>query len=370
METLQEKSPNQYIDQELRARNDAETWLAEVLEGRMETEFSYNYDPQTNELYAEDGESLGQIFETAIADAEKLTDANPNLVFELRRRFIEKEEYEEMLAMMQGDINTMVVVSDFPPELMDATSDVGGYNVRRKQTMIRIITKDDHNSLTIKSLSVDRSNRQGLEAIYRHFGIAPKEGELLGQRITQSLDEYQQEFLADNLTFAYDEEMKNQFGGSWKAGRYQPDKPINTYDFVCAQTDLIDYYLQSKNDYSLDQESLQFAIAAEMERRWEGKAQPVVSEYNGAPPQDISKQIWWSAQLARAEGKTFSGCGMSIGAKNELDQAGYGNKTDEKTSYSFNKKQHCVVCQPNAKDDEPKKMCGPCGICKACDAKL
>jgi hypothetical protein len=84
-----------------------------------------------------------------------------------------------------------------------------------------------------------------------------------------------------------------------------------------------------------------------------------------------------AALLAGATGNIFSGCGISINAQGELattqeglENSGYGNKTSEEAVYSFDKKMHCVVCQPSPKESDPKKWCGPCGICKSCDTTI
>src|SRR6185312_9732947 len=120
---------------ESRIRTDTATWLAEALNGNMRTSFEYSTDGL--ELYGEDGGAVGEIFDGAVTAAQEIVKRNPGLLFELRRRIIERGEYDDMLAMARGEFNTMVVVSDFPPELMGAQEDVGGYNASRKQTMLR-----------------------------------------------------------------------------------------------------------------------------------------------------------------------------------------------------------------------------------------
>ena len=49
---------------------------------------------------------------------------------------------------------------------------------------------------------------------------------------------------------------------------------------------------------------------------------------------------------------------------------GKDKKNTGETKYSFDKEMFCVVCQAPPKKEEKKKMCGPCGICKGCDAKI
>ncbi len=332
MEILKEHQPN-YFDREIRERHDAETWLAEVLDGRMLTEFSYTYDNEANELYAEDGSSLGKIFEDAITDAERLAWQNPSLSFEVRRRKKEIEEYKEMLGMMQAGPNTMVVVSDFPPELMSASEDVGGYNVTRKQTMLRVITRTEDGSIKVRSQSLDGSNRKGLESIYESLGQKAGPGELLGQRITKDLDGYSQEFLVDRLTGVYDRSLSSQYGGNWRAGRSPQINQLNTHDFVIGQTDLIDYFIRNKNKVGASEEDLAFAVAAEMERRWNNQVNSetpsVVSPVN-IDPAMLEYHVQQSYVQAKSEGKSYSGCGSTVKSTDkQLKELGYGNQSNE-----------------------------------------
>ena len=122
---------DQEIDRQLRTRTDTETWLAETLNGSMRTSFEYTYDGY--DLYGDDGGSITEIFDDAISEAKSITATNPSMLFELRRRMIERGELDDMQAMARDEMpNTMIVVSDFPPELMQAEKDVGGYNAGHK----------------------------------------------------------------------------------------------------------------------------------------------------------------------------------------------------------------------------------------------
>jgi len=184
LEQTQSVNPNVGYEAEryLQAYEDMATWLAESLDGSMQTSFDFHFDG--NEILSDDGRGMRKIFDEAINDADEECATNPAFGFEARRRRIEREEYDQMVDMMKGDApNTMIVVSDFPPELMKATEDVGGYNAKRKQTMVRIITKKPEGRLNITTQSLDKSDRESLEMIYRSFGLEPQSGELLGQRI-------------------------------------------------------------------------------------------------------------------------------------------------------------------------------------------
>lgn len=358
---------------EQRLYDDTTTWLAEAVQGSMRSEFTYRFDG--HELYARDGSEMSEIFSKAIDKADKLP---VNLAFEARRRRHEWNEYEDMVAMAKGELpNTMVVISDFPEELMQEQKDVGGYNVSRKQTMLRVIRKNEEGEITVVSQSLDGSDRESLEYLYEYLGVeSPQEGELLGQRRYVHIDDpAQRELLTDTLLREYDRSMQAKTGIRHHAG-IQNGEPINTYNFVCGQTDLLSVYLESSNTIN-DNEQLLGSIAAAISERYykamQGEVVPV-KQVNSSMhlPTSVFNEIHQAAARAVSQGKIFSGCGGSIEIKatDELDQLGYGNQSDEKTTYSFNKKQHCVVCQPQPKDREPKKMCGPCGICRSCDAKL
>jgi len=84
------------------------TWLAEVLDGSMRTSFEFHFD------YGHDGTPLSKVFNDSLHDAERLVNEKPNLLFGLRRRHIERQEYSDMRAMARGELsNTMVVFQTF-----------------------------------------------------------------------------------------------------------------------------------------------------------------------------------------------------------------------------------------------------------------
>ena len=321
---------------ELRIRNDAETWLAEVLDGSMRTPFEYTTDG--HELYAEDGGPLGSIFKDAIEDARKLQARDPKLSFELRRRLIEAGEYHDMLAMVGGEQpNVMVAVSDFPAELIDAPEDIGGYNVQRKVTMLRVVTYAQ-GKLRMYSQTLDGSNRQALEAIYAEFGQTPELGELLGQRIHADIDEADQPYIIDRLTGSYDRSLANQFGGEWYAGRPEPKR--DTYGFVRRQHELIDRFVARQVTGRMT-DTERYNIAALLTKRFEASKMVAGYELDEAGIERflgsvMTHSLEWELQQAgneaRAKGQTFSGCGASaralLSSEEQLQEVGYGNQSE------------------------------------------
>lgn len=376
VESILEQSGEQtgYIDLERRRYNDTVTWLAEVLPGHMRTPFEYRFDGY--ELYADDGSPLKEIFDDAIQQAVDLP------VYEKRRRQIERSEYEEMIAMMRNNsINTMVVVSDFPPELMEAKEDVGGYNVSRKQTMLRVLTKSPAGTLKMYSQSLDLSNRQALEAVYRHLGYEAESGELLGQRMHLSMDNYEQELLVDELTGVYDRSLEKQLGGRWYAGR-KDQPPINTYDFARQQQDLLGAYLASTDNFTGGQAD--YNLAAAITARYQNKRyNPDTAGYHTNNYQTHAivghmlaiEEMKGAGTSARQTGITFSGCGATIASKEQnesglpnsleqLDEAGYGNKANKLPDDKYGSRYFkCPKGHQNTRW-EKNKLIDKCQVCR------
>lgn len=362
----------EHFDYEKRRYYDTVTWLAEVLPGQMRTPFEYTFDG--HELYANDGSPLGEIFDDAIEKAKNLPG------YEQRRRGIEKEEYQEMIDMMRGDrLNTMVVVSDFPPELMSATRDEGGYNVTRRPTMLRVLTKNPHGTLSMYSQSLDGSNRQALENIYLELGYMPADGELLGQRMHLRLSSAEQKTLVDRLTGIYDRSMSAQFGGQWYAG-IRGNQRLNTYDFVCQQQDLIKAYLATTKRFTGG--DADYNLAAAMLLRFEkGTSFVATSEYEYFPVAMHAMalaEMNGAGNIARANGITVSGCGASIGpekdglsAEDQLAEAGYGDQSQKLpndkygTRYFKCPKKSCSYINERPKD-KLLPICKKCGTDVSC----
>lgn len=362
-----------------RIRNDTETWAAEALNGSMRTTFEYSFDG--TELYAEDGGELGVIFDDAIEAAAQIVQDCPTLLFELRRRLIERGELTDMVRMARGELpNTMIVTSDYPPELMGVSDDVGGYNGSRKQTMLRIITLQNGKIRTITQ-SLDGSNRQALEAIYGSLNEVPKEGELLGQRIHKQLSQQDQDQLVDKSINVYDDSLAEQHGGYWHAGYRQPDARAhtNTYEFASDQTDLIDLFVKAKLAEPVAAERLRFKLAATMHERYEnylrGKSNvnmspaslAVGSLYALQPNPHLYMEMEQATEKAVSRNMSFSGCGASVSAESlaegQLSESGYGNKTTDKCEFIS---KSCPMCKAkNVKTKVTKtQISGSCGCSK------
>jgi hypothetical protein len=352
---------DQELDQSLRYADDTETWMAEMLYGSMRTSFDFNYDYGGSVLRSKDGGSMDDVFDDAIENAQLIVHRNPSLLFELRRRLIERGELDDMQAMAKGElynedgeqVNTIVVISDFPPELMEATEDVGGYNAGRKQAMLRVITRESSGEVRVVTQSLDGSNREALEAVSLAVGKKPEEGELLSQRAHLNVRSELRPKLVDNLTDTYDQALAKQKGGSWHAGIHQPDQRayVNTYEFARSQTDLIDWFAQEKVADPVKAEKLRFKLAATAQARYErfiaGQSEQEVVPDSVTPQsfvnvrriatsyRNLQHELFREGQRAAARGITFSGCGVTVNSESsadgsmvgaELKALGYGNQ--------------------------------------------
>jgi hypothetical protein len=328
---------HQEINEYLAEYDDAATLCAEILDGSMRTPFEFQFDGE--ELYGRDGRPLGPIFDDAIPAAKQEALKDPKMNFEVSRRETEKEENKMMYSMMRGELpNTIIVVSEFPEELRDETEDVGGYNVTRQQAMVRVITREPNGTLKIVSQTLDKSDREGLEAIYALFGEAPEEGSLLGQRIHRDLTPEQQKDMANRVTYAYDSKLAEKYGGEWYAGR-QPKDETNTYDFVRAQSDLLDTFAQMAIRTGKVEESL-YGLAAAMSSRFKNRNQEgrfiPSSEFHAKG--DASLEMQLAAETAWRERRIFSGCGLTMTgdgfdendmtSEEQLEELGYGGKSE------------------------------------------
>ncbi len=353
---------------EYEQRYDLQTYFAELVDGSMRTDFEMRFDG--SDLISEDGRGLDATTKDGQRDASRLAERAPDLSFEVRRRGAEREEFHEAVEMARGKRpNTIIAVSDFPQELLDAKHDVGGYNVTRKQTMLRVLTRQPDGSVRMYSQSLDGSDRQALEAIYGRFGVRPEPGELLGQRINVDLPPEQQAVLTDELTGIYDRSLESQHGGQWHAGR-RPADYRNTYEFVCRQQDLIDECIRLDNLGWLN-ENFMYDVAAEMNNRFKAESArlgPKNPRPNIVDSALLHQAIEQAGVGARGQGLSFSACGVTLNADgtngNQFEQAGYGSKTDKDCEFTS---KSCPMC--GSKNVRTKvtstRISGSCGCSKS-----
>lgn len=356
-------------EKQLEARYDLQTQFSELIDGAMHTEFDLVFDGI--DLYGPDGRGLGEVTRNGLKHAREAVKTNPNMWFDVRRSSLESEERLELIDMARGNgSNTMIVVSDFPEELNNAKEDVGGYNITRKQTMLRVLIRQEDGSIKMHSQTLDGSNRQALEGIYDYFGTQAEPGELLGQRIKVDLGTDVQSNIVGSLISIYDKSLNSQYGGEWYAGR-RPADISNTYDFVCRQQDLIGTCIRLQQAGQLNSK-IMYDVSATMQKRFENKQTVEIireQKYSDSGSTRLFIEINQNGDIARQSGKMFSACGQTLRADNDVlesgfEDAGYGDD-DSLKECTFTSKE-CPEC--HAKNVlttvTATKISGSCGCSK------
>ena len=232
--------------------------------------------------------------------------------------------------------------------------------------------EDGH--VVLESQTIDRSDNDGLKAIQNEINTNPD---------------------ADiaTLTASYDSALFKKHGERFYAGRTEEENRADVWEQITSQTDLTGYLvneLEKIAGLNIDRNQAEeltkksiYGVWALFKKRLDGKASSYADSLNYLSNEQVYAQVALDARQAFGEfasaGKMLIGCGGNIMMlRNQSDvmsanpedifNAIFGSNTEK---YSFNKKMFCVVCQaPPKEKDEPKKKCGPCGICKTCDKKL
>ena len=199
----------------------------------------------------------------------------------------------------------------------------------------------------------------------------------------------------DVLVRAYDSVLMKKYGGFFYAGRRSAELNENAWQQITANRDLVEYLLNGLEgiartalpDHELEYETKRhiYGVWALFKKRLEGTARPITF-MAGDEASYLAAQIRLTFEVGNAyqefvtQGRPLIGCGgaitmsngesdvMSMSSKDVFSSI-FGNKGGEE-KYNFDKKMYCVVCQAPPKGKEPKKLCGPCGICKKCDTKI
>jgi hypothetical protein len=373
--------PTNNFDRRFRSRIDTISWAAEMLHGSMRTPV-FEYAFNGNDLIAQDGGSLSEVFDNGIAEAWQAAERQPDLSFELRRTILERGELDDMLCMARGELpNTLMVASDAPAELSDRATDFGGYNVTRRQTMLRIIRWDRANQkILMQTQSLDGSNRRALEEMFAVINQTVAPGELLGQRKSLDLSEAEHAALLDTLTAAYDDDLADQTGNTYHAGIRQTDGQdfINTYAFAEQQTDIIDWFAEAKLNDPKSAERLRYKFAATMTERFMRRDQPgyqhatTLRGYIGATiitQPALVREIEYATERAERKQLLFSACGITNAADqtttSQLEQLGFGSASgqDKYGSLKF-------TCPKGHENTRPRNTliehCKTCGTSVRC----
>lgn len=298
------------------------TNVSERLAAPMSNSFTYELR-EDGHLWYQD-QSIGELLDAGVETARLIAQSQPHFMVEYVRRQIERQEYDEQraLALRSQGHDAMIVISPMPDAVGDGV-DLGAYDSTRKKTLVRVYQRTE-GGLKSLSLSLDRSDRQGLQAIAERFGgsIADNESseEILAKRFYTSTHDHS-DHLGAVVRSTYDEVLSKKFGGNWYAGR-QDDIVLDTMTFAAQQTDLvkahmaaisriIDGHLTSREKLL---EDARYNFAAALTRRMRNPQVEITLASAGAE--------------ARANGEEYKNdCPEGISPKAMLDKMGLeGNK--------------------------------------------
>lgn len=229
-----------------RLKTDQITEASERLNGAMENEFEYTHT--NGELYFQ-GQALKPIFDSGIQAAQEIVKVRPEFSVELQRRYIERNQLNEQIELMQNvdwqNPLVLVHISPTPDAVLKDDVDLNAYDKERKKIMIRI-TEPTLDGVKVTSMSLDGNDRVALQAVGDFFGVdIPDDAsseDILGMHFLAEKSQFGGERPAKVLRACYDKAMQMQYGGEWYAGR-QDSAVLNTMQKIQAYPELIEQHV-------------------------------------------------------------------------------------------------------------------------------
>jgi hypothetical protein len=188
--------------------------MASTFEYRLGDDDRLYYKGKSNQY-----EPIETVFLNGITAAEAMARDDPALGFELYIRQLERIEYHDLEAFSHAESeyeDIMATISPIPDEVL-AGSDIDGYDRKRKKAMVRIYKRTD-GGMTATSLSLDLSDRDGLNAIAQLFGETIHDDETGMDIRARRFLKYSSEFKrnpATEVRQAYDKALATKYGGNW-----------------------------------------------------------------------------------------------------------------------------------------------------------
>lgn len=363
------------------------SYIAEGIDRASCTEFTLQRDDTGQLVYFDEGawRPYNGMLLTGlkVADSEARVDKRKQFLADWAVRDWQKGL--QMGALKPGE--TMEWHSSYPHEIEARYGKEflqnQGLKPHRKMGFLYQAACHEDGAVTLVTQTVDRSDPRAFAAV-------------------EDMLQFDPEADVETMVRTYDGALSKIHGGNFYAGRRQAEIDENAWHEIIQHKDLVEYFLngiealaaQEMGRDQLEQQSKRhtYGVWAALKRRLDvGQAR---LEQNFAKPAAIS---YHHAQLSREVSRAYShaqarqemliGCGGAIkpSQDNPLDISGkdafnaifgdqLGGATKSESSYKFDKHMYCVVCQAPPSETEKsagaKKMCGPCGICKGCDAKI
>lgn len=356
------------------------SFMAEAADAPSRTNFTLQRGPDGELLYFEKNRLVdyGGMLQTGreVAKAEAIVD--------LRRQFLVDWASNDLMqgyGMRQLQPGQRLSwTNGFPHEIAarygtDFVRSLGLRPDRQMGFLYQAVCHED-GSVELWSQTVDRSDPEALAAV-------------------EQATELDSELDIEGMLRVYDGTLRKRHGGTFYAGSTAYEKHQNVWRQILAQKDLIQYYLdgletlarsQPASREQLEQQTKQHIIGSWLlfKDRFAGRL-PGGDHWPGASMSFDYLQQTATHRLRNfaEQGQFMEGCGtamslLAIGGLNgdpmnmameDARDAVFGKSSE--TKYSFDQHMYCVVCQaPPPTKTAPKKMCGPCGICRGCDTQI
>jgi hypothetical protein len=261
------------------------------------------------------GDDLLTISKNAELTAREMAQRDPAWAVEALRRHIETQEIIAATGLSPG--SQMLVFSPIPDSVRSGEVNIGGYNMAKQTTMVRIWTHDE-DGLACRYISLDGGNRAALAAaagaVGREVPSQYSSEEILATYYTFPGGETD---VAERVIDGYDGEMKRQTGRNHSYGRLglnhkkaldiAAENPARLHEHMATIRALRWQFSGPELDKRL--EAARYDYAAALDRATRGEAVASNSSAGG---------------LARAVGANFSGyCagGANSNAPNSTNQA-------------------------------------------------
>lgn len=304
---------------------------SERLAAPMENEFEYvltdrglavELKVETERGWDVTYEPVREVLEKGLQRAEEQATLHPEWKFELERRRIEREEWEEIEAFVVGEKDALALIVFSPrPDAKDSVA-IDGYGQERAMMRRVVRTKK---GVSIKSSSLHQNNYQALQASVEAIGYSLPDGMSSEDRLRQRYWITEQPPAgydwSDVARRAYDLSLGEQLGGEWYAGR-RPMEVTDALAFVKKQPDLIEQHMraiqevmrsiQDHAERALQLEHHRYNFAAALDARLHGQEVTSVSE---------------AGETAREEGKEFApDCPVLNSGEAQLEQQGFAGE--------------------------------------------
>ena len=309
------------------------------------------------------GDDLLTISKNAELTAQEMTRVSPAWAVETLRRNIETREIIQATNLPYGA--QMLIFSPTPDDVLSGAINIGGYNLEKKTTMVRVWTHDEE-GLGCRYISLDGGNKKALIAAARAVGR-----EILPQDTSEEILATFYSFpngidnLAECVVDGYDEEMKRQTGRDHSYGRpglnhkkaleIAYENPARLHEHMSTIRALRWQYSGEKLAQELEKARYDYAAALDKITRCDSTGGG--GDGGGGI---ISNRA--AGNEARGSGANFSGycAGSSVNANNwsasSSTQHAYNSMFGRK-----NVKGKCPCCGETTTYDPCSPKCGECG---------